>query len=248
MKGPVPGEFVGRAGQQLSGLWKLFIVVFRICQRRLCQSAPLHKETNCHDDDREYYRGLNYIRQSHVLHLAGLFRQFDSAGMFLVALVLLSKDFLEPFCLLFCNPLIDRPGLWPMKNSPQPSHLRVPISCKPSAFRRLLFFIATAFIALPASKGKSSVSFGPYRKTNPQSAEDHKGDPGRKQMKGCGNHQNYSDQQGHIGPLDAIFGGHDTCPLHSRSRGQFTLIRLPLFRLLLHVLRLRGLCGFAQFD
>ena len=95
---------------------------------------------------------------------------------------------------------------------------------------------------------KSSLAFGPYRKTNPQSAEDHKGDPGRKQMKSCGNHQNYSDQQGHIGPLDAIFGGHDTCPLHSRSRGQFTLIRLPLFRLLLHVLRLRGLCGFAQFD
>ena len=54
---------------------------------------------------------------------------------------------------------------------------------------------------------------GPNRKTNPQSAEDHKGDPGRQQMSGCRNHQNYSDQQGHIGPLDAIFGGHDACPL-----------------------------------
>ena len=30
-------------------------------------------------------------------------------------------------------------------------------------------------------------------------------------MKGCRNHHNDSDQQGHIGPLDAMFGGHDTC-------------------------------------
>ncbi len=31
-------------------------------------------------------------------------------------------------------------------------------------------------------------------------------------MSGCGDHQNYCDQQGQIGPLDAIFGGHDTSP------------------------------------
>jgi len=61
--------------------------------------------------------------------------------------------------------------------------------------------------------GKSSVAFGPYRKTNPQTAEDHIGDPGRQQMSGCRNHQNYCDQQSHIGPLDGKFGGHDTCPI-----------------------------------
>src|ERR1700730_13195505 len=32
------------------------------------------------------------------------------------------------------------------KSSPQTSHLRVPISRKPTVFSRLLFFIATAFI------------------------------------------------------------------------------------------------------
>jgi hypothetical protein len=67
------------------------------------------------------------------------------------------------------------------------------------------------FIASPASK-KSSVVFGPYRKTNPQNSEDHIGDPGRQQMSGRRNHHNYRDQQGHIGLLDAIFGGH-TAPL-----------------------------------
>ena len=33
------------------------------------ESDPLHKETNRHDDYREDYCGLNYIRQCHVLHL-----------------------------------------------------------------------------------------------------------------------------------------------------------------------------------
>jgi hypothetical protein len=41
--------------------------------------------------------------------------------------------------------------------------------------------------------GKSSVGFGPYRKTNPQNGEDHIGDRDRQKMKGCRNHQNYSD-------------------------------------------------------
>jgi hypothetical protein len=84
--------------------------------------------------------------------------------------------------------------------------------------------------------GKSSVSFGPYRKTNPQNPEDHIGDPGRQQMSGCRNHHNYSDQQGHIGPLDAIVGGHDTRPpLHARV--SLTIMspayvsRFPLLRL-----------------
>jgi len=38
------------------------------------------------------------------------------------------------------------------------------------------------------------VAFGPYRKTNPQSAEDYIGNPWRQQMKGSRNHQNYPDQ------------------------------------------------------
>jgi hypothetical protein len=32
-------------------------------------------------------------------------------------------------------------------------------------------------------------------------------------MKGCRNHHTDSDQEDHIRPLDAIFGGHDACPL-----------------------------------
>jgi hypothetical protein len=59
--------------------------------------------------------------------------------------------------------------------------------------------------------GKSSAGFGPHHK-HPQSAKDHKGDPGRQQMSGCRNHHNYSDRQDHVGPIDVIFGGHDTCP------------------------------------
>jgi len=80
--------------------------------QRLCaflaagQSAPLHKETNCHDDYRENYGGLNYIRKRHVLHLPGLFRQFDSVGVFLIALMLFGKNFFQPLCLPFSNPLI----------------------------------------------------------------------------------------------------------------------------------------------
>jgi hypothetical protein len=57
-----------------------------------------------------------------------------------------------------------------------------------------LLAFAIAFIALPASMGKSSVCFGPYPKTNPQNGEDQKGDPARQQMKGCRNHQNDCDQ------------------------------------------------------
>jgi hypothetical protein len=72
------------------------------------QSAPLHKETNCHDDYREYHCDLNYIRQRQVLHLPGLFRQFDSVGVFLISFVLFSKDLFEPLCLLLRNPFIHR--------------------------------------------------------------------------------------------------------------------------------------------
>ena len=42
-------------------------------------------------------------------------------------------------------PCMSTPRYW-KNSSPQPSHLRVPISCKPATFSRLLFFIATAFI------------------------------------------------------------------------------------------------------
>jgi hypothetical protein len=34
--------------------------------------------------------------------------QFDSVGVFLIALVLFGKNFFEPLCLLFCNPFIHR--------------------------------------------------------------------------------------------------------------------------------------------
>ena len=72
-----------------------------------------------------------------------LLRQFDSVGVFLVALVLFCKDLLEPLCLLFCNPFIDRRGIVADKNSsPHLSHLSVPISWKPTVVSRLLFFIA----------------------------------------------------------------------------------------------------------
>src|SRR6266853_4716774 len=76
-----------------------------------------------------------------------LLRQFDSVGVFLVALVLFCNDLLEPLCSLSATPLSTDAGLWPIKNSsPQLSHLSVPISWKPTVFSRLLFFIATAFI------------------------------------------------------------------------------------------------------
>ncbi len=79
------------------------------------------------------------------------------------------------------------------------------------------------------------VTFGPYRKTNPQNCEDHIGNPGRQQMSGCRYHQNYSDHQGHIGPLDVIFGGHDTCPFaitpSLNDHQDVILSRLPLRRL-----------------
>ena len=35
--------------------------------------------------------------------------------------------------------------------------------------------------------------------TNPQSAEDHIGDPGRQHMKGCRNHHQDSDQENQVG-------------------------------------------------
>ena len=72
------------------------------------QSAPLHKETNCHDDYREYHCDLNYIRQRQVLHLPGLFRQFDVVRVFLIALVFFSQNFFQPLRLPFCNRLIHR--------------------------------------------------------------------------------------------------------------------------------------------
>jgi hypothetical protein len=37
-----------------------------------------------------------------------LLRQFDSVGVFLVALVLFGKDLFQPLCLLLCNPLVHR--------------------------------------------------------------------------------------------------------------------------------------------
>jgi hypothetical protein len=58
-----------------------------------------------------------------------LLGQFDSVGVFLVALVLFCKDLLEPLCLLFCNPFIDRRGIVADKKllattvTPQPPHL-----------------------------------------------------------------------------------------------------------------------------
>ena len=40
-----------------------------------------------------------------------LLRQFDSVGVFLVALVLFCKDLFKPLCLFFCNLLIHRRGI-----------------------------------------------------------------------------------------------------------------------------------------
>jgi hypothetical protein len=74
------------------------------------------------------------------------------------------------------------------------------------------------------------VGFVPYRKTNPQNGEHHKGDPGRQQMKGCRNHHNYSDPQDDVGPLDVIFGEHDTCRLCTDA---FPPLAIPLRRLAL---------------
>ena len=82
-----------------------------------------------------------------------LLRQFDSVWVFLISFVLFGKSLLEPLYLLFCNPLIDRRGTVAYEKflattvTPE-----VPISWKPTAFSRLLFFIATAFIcAFPLS-------------------------------------------------------------------------------------------------
>jgi len=59
------------------------------------------------------------------------------------------------------------------------------------------FMVGRAFVSAspavhctPLRHGKSSMAFGPYRKTNPQNCEDHICDPGRQQMKGCCNHHN----------------------------------------------------------
>src|SRR6266853_4432186 len=63
-------------------------------------------------------------------HLPGLFRQFDSVGMFLVALVLFGKNLFQPLCLLFCNPFIDRRGIVAYEEifaanlTPEGSHLQ----------------------------------------------------------------------------------------------------------------------------
>jgi hypothetical protein len=40
-----------------------------------------------------------------------LLRQFDSVGVFLVALVLFCKDLFQPLCLLLRNPSIHRSGI-----------------------------------------------------------------------------------------------------------------------------------------
>jgi hypothetical protein len=54
-------------------------------------------------------------------------------------------------------------------------------------------------------------------------------------MKGGRNHQNDCDQQGHIGPLDVIYGGHDTCaPLHSRYPVQLPALLTEAFELWFH--------------
>src|SRR5207248_3408709 len=92
-------------------------------------SAPLHKETNCHDDYRDYHCDLNYIRQRQVLHLAGLFRQFDAVRVFVIALVFFSQNFFKPLRLPFCNPLIHRSRmvayekLLPASVTPERPHL-----------------------------------------------------------------------------------------------------------------------------
>ena len=44
-------------------------------------------------------------------------------------------------------------------------------------------------------------------------------------MKDGRNHQNDCDQQSHIGPVDAILGGHDTCPLRTHAFSR-TLLRI----------------------
>src|SRR5258708_35742905 len=41
----------------------------------------------------------------------------------------------------------------------------------------------SAAVVVETVGGKSLVGFGPYRKTNPQSTEDHKGDPGRHSLR-----------------------------------------------------------------
>jgi hypothetical protein len=74
-----------------------------------------------------------------------LVRQFDSVGVFLVALVLFSKHLFQPPCLLLRNPFIHRSGtvaqdeLLAAAITPG-----VPISCNPAVFSRLLFFMDTA--------------------------------------------------------------------------------------------------------
>ena len=56
-----------------------------------------------------------------------------------------AKTFSSHFACFSATHLSTDCGLCPMKNSsPQPSHLSVPISCKPVVFSRPLFFIATA--------------------------------------------------------------------------------------------------------
>jgi hypothetical protein len=58
-----------------------------------------------------------------------LLRQFDSVGVFLVALVLFGKNLSSHFACFSATNISPDAGLWPRKNSsPQLSHLRVPIS------------------------------------------------------------------------------------------------------------------------
>ena len=67
-----------------------------------------------------------------------LLRQFDSVGVFLVALVVFCKDLSSHVACFSATHLSTEVGLWPrMNSSPQPSHLRVPISCNPEVFSRL---------------------------------------------------------------------------------------------------------------
>jgi hypothetical protein len=153
------------------------------------QSASLHKETNRHNDDREYYCGLDYVRQRHVstsLSYSGSSIRSDFG--FFTRRQFLPKRESKP-C-EFCNKirtLLLECLKAPFSRSDLSSYVHVGIPYLVTGW-------APSVSPLHFLHGKSSVGFGPYSKTKPHNGENHKGEPDGQQTKHGGNHQNDCDQ------------------------------------------------------
>src|ERR1700730_4394529 len=102
----------------------LVIVALNPSARELCRPRRAQPEIS----QSEFQAG-GPLSSLLVQNCRQLVRQFDSVGMFLIALMLFGKDLFQPLCLPFCRPLIRRPGTMTYEEllaaavTPEGSHL-----------------------------------------------------------------------------------------------------------------------------